>query len=261
MKRLPVLHVLSEALDIVWMNRMALFVVLVPVSLVYLLFTYVIRHLSIWDGDISMSDVLLGNLLMVFYVPIYTAFAVTVHRMILIGNRAVPWYGQLLFGYRELKFCLFVVVIWVLYFMVVTILANLLGNAVEISSLSTPVYIFWVMFTAKLIAAYPLARFSLTFPAIAVDYFFGLNKIWYLSKGNSLRLYLCVSVLPAFFWLLMSYLPWTSYVLVDALWSFAMFVMFAVEIAILSACFKWLVHSIESEAKEGEEKVSRTGQN
>ena len=93
-------------------------------------------------------------------------------------------------------------------------------------------------FIALPVVAWLVARFSLIFPAIAVDDNGSFSKAWELSRDHQLLMVLVVVVIPVIFYLpamLIAQIPYTS-VIVSLLSTLAL----VLTIAILSVAYKYI---------------------
>jgi len=246
MQKLPILRVFNDALDVVWQNRKVLFIALLPTVVAYYLIATLAGYLTPNSNEFSFSNVVFSYLWILLYIPVYTVFAVTVHRVVLLGHQSIPWYGQFPFTKREIQFGVYVLGAWILFFIIFSFSGNIILSVINGLNFSELVvsggFIGAMIHLSFLVpAGYVLSRVSLGFPAIAIDNYFGWKSIWSISKGNSFRLFFCVSAIPWMFGKLTEYLPGGVHLIIGIFYSFSLFVMFAVEIAILSVCYKYLV--------------------
>ena len=226
---LPVGKILAGAFLIPWWNRKAFARALAfPLALLATL-------MLAW----YFTDALLANfakvLLCLAYAALFTLFAVTCHRLVLLDPAAVARNPVPSWSLREGLFFGWMVGAWLLFLVVflvtLTIAVNALGMVFE--SVRTT--------AARMPALYVFARLSPLFPATAVDRKVDLKWAWRLTRGNGLRLMLIVGFLP---WAL-SYLPPLLYrseatALETILLTVAGIALFAVEIAALSISYREL---------------------
>ncbi len=245
MQKLPVVQVLREAIDIVWIAKRHLFVGLIPTALLYLLTINLIRFLIPQTGEVSFTTAIWAYVAIVFLIPAYTFCAVTIHRLVLLGPGSVPWYGQLSVSRRELKFAGYVIGAWAVFYLLFAANSSLITSILNESDLvelfasggAINILIFAFFVTP---AAYVLARISMGFPAIATDHYSGWRGAWRLSRGNSLRLFFVTMVVPWVYERITDYLPGSDQIVVWLFYTSTAFAVFVVEIAIVSIAFKYL---------------------
>jgi hypothetical protein len=236
---LPVGKILAGAFLIPWWNRKAFVRALAfPLALLATL-------MLSW----YFTDALLANfvkfLLCVAYAALFTLFAVTCHRLVLLDPAAVARNPVPSWSRREGLFFGWMVGAWLLFLVVflvtLAIAVNALGMVFE-SVRTSPAEAFgWLETAARMPALYVFARLSPLFPATAVDRKVDLKWAWRLTRGNGLRLMLIVGFLP---WAL-SYVPPLLYrseatALETILLTVAGIALFAVEIAALSISYREL---------------------
>lgn len=120
----------------------------------------------------------------VLSVAVYGWFAVTVHRLVLLGPESVPEWGLQRVTTRE--------VVFVLSFVMISIVAMLPA----ILFLSLPVHSFAVASLTMLIYGYLFSRLALILPAVAVDRWVTPRESWRLSHGYQLKLIFAVFIFP-----------------------------------------------------------------
>ena len=164
-------------------------------------------------------------------------FAITCHRMVLLGKSAVPKFGVYHWSMRETRFfgwsCLLTVVI----------LAIVVGLALMFLFASFFSYVNWLIlgvYLAVLPAVYVAARLALLLPATAVDERHGLVWAWELSRGNGWRLVTTLALAPIIFGAVSLILPHDQNIVTTFLWSLIGSVVGAMEITTLSLSFRFL---------------------
>lgn len=155
-----------------------------------------------------------------------TLFAVIVHRVILIGEHAVPLYGLSRWTKRETSFLL---------------------HTLAFAFILLPFILVISFFPSGLLLLIPLimcfcwliARLSLIFPAIAIEHeYANFKAAWELSRGKNGFMLAVIFLIPVisivvFYPLLL--LPGT-----DALASILGTIVLVYELAILSVCYEYL---------------------
>ena len=135
--------------------------------------------------------------------PFYVLFAVICHRVVILGEAALPSTIGIFWSERETRFFGWTLVLLIATWgigLVIGLVALVLPKS--IFGLSTP----WLPSVVVMLAvAYFYVRLSLVFPATAVDKNTGLDDAMYLSTGNGLRMVAAV-VLPSPLILIPAYL-------------------------------------------------------
>lgn len=116
----------------------------------------------------------------VLTIMVQTIFAITTHRMILLGPHSVPEWGMFKWSKRETYFALHVIgmgllIVPVLVLAFIPVLGWLIGLGL----------MCWV-----------LSRLSLVFPAIAIDQGVSFKYSWDLTRDKQLLMFLVVIVIP-----------------------------------------------------------------
>ncbi|MBC3766161.1 hypothetical protein [Neptunicella marina] len=170
-------------------------------------------------GAMAMALNILGML-------INTLFAVTTHRIILIGDHAVPPFGLSRWTKRETSFLLHTLA-FALIFMPFVLVGMFATSG------------FWVLIPGLICISWLAARLSLVFPAIAIeDENAGFKLAWELSRGKTGFMLAVVFLLPVIS-IVISYplliLPGT-----DAIASMLGTIILVYEVAILSLAYESL---------------------
>ena len=126
---------------------------------------------------LDFSSILLLGFISLF---IYAAFAITVHRTILIGSKAVPRWGIYKLTKREFKFVLCFV-----------------GIGIAMIPISFFQQIpFFGSILSTLLACYIFSRLSLVFPAIATDTPLSFREPWNLTQNYQLPMLIIIIIFP-----------------------------------------------------------------
>jgi hypothetical protein len=139
------------------------------------------------------------------YGAAFTIFAVSCHRLVLLGPSPDTLVPRLRWGLRESKFFAWLVLFVLLFFGVRLTLLLVSMNLLTLSLYSAGVEpsrflsVAWFRgfdYLSYAITFYLTARFSLILPATAIDAKVGLRWAWKQSARNGLRLALIVGALP-----------------------------------------------------------------
>ena len=129
----------------------------------------------------NSSMVLLG----ICHAIIYCLITIATHRIIILGPRSVSFFGIYKIGKRELKFALYLL----LLFLMMTILWAVLAVIDLLSELHNELVVLSVVYLV-------VGRFSLVFPGIAVDAEATFDISWELTRGHTILMFFVVGVVP-----------------------------------------------------------------
>ncbi len=125
----------------------------------------------------------------------HTLFAVTTHRVVLLGPKSIPKWGTLSWSKRETLFALHILGLGIVVIpLAIFSLVPVIGVVLVICS------VFWV-----------IGRLSLVFPAIAIDQGVSYIYSWNITKNYQLLMVLVVIVFPILLLapaLLLSFIPY-----------------------------------------------------
>jgi hypothetical protein len=155
----------------VYRSRLTLAKALAFPFLIYLLIAY-------FDGQVSNSvEAMFVALLEIL---VHTVFAVTTHRVLLLGSSSVTEWGFIAWSKRETYYVLCIVgmVVMMLPFALVSVIP-------VIGPFLAMVLILWL-----------LGRFSLVFPGTALDKDLSFQKSWAMTENYQLLMFLVVGIFP-----------------------------------------------------------------
>lgn len=150
----------------------------------------------------AQSAPLAGALFALAHVLVYTVIAVTSHRITLLGPNAVPRWGNLRFGPRELRFLSnFLMLLAVLVGLVfaaglVLVLPLVALTSVQESQSASDRIVTIASSLLSLVAMYFLARLSLVFPAASLDEDLSFSESWRLTANHQGLMLFVTFVLP-----------------------------------------------------------------
>lgn len=241
-KPLPVTKIILGAILIPWQKRVrmlqALILPLTGLAAMAALSSY-LEQGSGWSLQLAFTIV---------YILIFTVFAVICHRLVLLGDDAVPTYGFSKWTRRETRFSGWLLGIYLIFTVVAMLIGaiglTLIWNLIEGFEES----FYWIMWILSAPGLYVFARLSLVLPATAIDNRPNLAWSWGLSSNNGWRLVIVVGVLP---WL-MAMLQWLLLrdnasiveIVIVALLGYA---LLTVEIAALSLSYRELSQNVPTE--------------
>jgi hypothetical protein len=188
---LPVGKILLGAFLVPWWNRKPFARALVlPLALLATL-------MLTWYFTAHLLAGFVNFLLCLVYAALFTLFAVTCHRLVLLDPEAVAKNPVPGWTRREGLFLGWMVGAWLLFVVVslvtLMIFAGTLGRGSE-SFIKE--WFGWFETAARVPAVYLFARLSPLLPATAVDQRVDLRWAWDLTRGNGWRMMVIVGVLP-----------------------------------------------------------------
>jgi hypothetical protein len=240
-RRLEVGKILLGAFVVPWQRRAALG-----------------RSLMLPAGALLLIDTLLyatgsgGGL--VYQIPIivvqalvYTLFAVTCHRVILLGDDSVPRFGLASWSARETRFfgwmigmyLVFAVASLIPLIVLASVLSGFSGAQADAAESTQPLR--WAMLAASIPGAYVMARLCLVLPATAVDRKVNFPWSWERTASNGWRMAVVAGALP---WLVSiaqgALAAQSDSTIVTAAASLIGLPLLAVEVTALSLCYHTL---------------------
>src|SRR5256712_12689332 len=235
MKRLPVVATIKKAFLVVWQKRLAVCRALIVTGLVLAALNVAQRHFLIGFGWVSL---VLANAIL--YWVVFTLFAITCHRIVLLGDTSVPEYGLRSWTSREARFFGWgaVVFLYVLLIVVPVILVAV-GAACAGIQFSKGYEKYWGLLAA-VPAMYVVARLAVLFPATAVGERRSTDWAFKTTAKNGWRLVITTSLIPAALGFAISALPVEHSLLADFLVQLVRCALMAIGIAALSLSFRFL---------------------
>jgi len=184
-------------------------------------------------------------LLYVLYGLLFALFAVTCHRLLLLGSESVATPLAPRWSWRESRFFAWMVLVSFIcmaaWFLFLNAISIPLFNVFKPSPGHSQPWIEWLIEATKIPVFYIFARLCLVFPATAIDNKPDLKWTWDLTRGNGWRLVVVVGVLP---WVISGLVSLfyreNATVFETIILSVLGIALFAVEIAALSLSYREL---------------------
>ena len=167
-----ILTIFFGAFSFVYQYRRCLFKALIVPLIILLILAIVEKTIELtnfWSILLTVIDSLT-----------YTVFAITIHRIVLLGEESVPEWGFRKISMREISF--FIRSIGIGLFLMAP------GLLIFIP------YVGWVL--ALVSIAYLLGRFSLVFPAIATGEKWAFKDSWKATEEHQLMMAIIAAILP-----------------------------------------------------------------
>ncbi len=259
-KKLPVLATIREAFGFAWDHRHVLWPWVIVGAALFGLASSIDLSVILEEEEVENADLFglkqfgIACLASVPSTLVFVVLAVYCHRAILLFSHERAFHLHGVFNTRERKFFF-----WLIWVYVVTLLCAIPGSITagiflqELEEIYTKntlmksileIFLFYGVFLLPLY--YIIGRWSLVFPAIAVD---GLPKMswsWRSTKGNGWRMVVLVGFIPLSVYYLTSALlnlglsehPWAN----SFFSSFTLFFFSPVEVAVISIAFRELTN-------------------
>jgi hypothetical protein len=174
----------------------------------------------------------------ILYGAVFTLFAVTCHRVIILGPYSVPRYGLYRISMREARFYGWGFITY-FYMSLITLSIMLPINIFAFEAELNGNLWFFNMYIALIPGAYIFSRLSVLFPATAINYRKNMNWAWDTTRGNGWRLFVLLGVIPMAIGIMTGKFLGISTAL-DAAIHFIGSILTVFEIAILSHVYKYL---------------------
>ena len=236
---LPLSGVIKETLSVVWDKRIGLFQALILVSMALVGLELIYAYLLANEPSIFSS-----MLYIIPYVMLFTLFAVTCHRIVLLGNTEVPKYGIFSWSKRETRFLGWTIVGY-LFFTLITMFVGVF--VIPIITLDSSTELTYVISLAILVpGGYVLSRLSILFPATAVDERPNLKWAWNITSGNGWKLFLIVALLPQLVSAIYVFVDWPEHLIIQFAIGLLTYALVAIEVAALSVSYRFLNRKVDA---------------
>ena len=180
-------------------------------------------------------------LLYAVYGMLFTVFAVTCHRLVLLDAESVAKRWRLTWSMRETRFFVWILGLWASGLVAMGVLLLIAANLWTWTVRGDPEWIDWAQTALKIPLLYVFARLCVVFPAMALDERPSLRWAWERTQGNGWRLLVVVAGLPLAFKFLVDLLYRSE--ATEAEWlvlTVLAIALFAVEIAAISLSYREL---------------------
>ena len=237
-KKLPVINTLKKAFLLVKRNANSLIKSLLPSGILILFLNLIDQFEYLPEGK---------PILLLFFVVssvLFTLFAITCHRTILLGNESVPKYGVNSWTSREWRFLWRGIVAY--FYLILLFVAVMVPLSFLASSVSNEFgFIEIIIVLGILPGIYIFSRLSILFPATAIEKKVGWDWALDTSKNNGWRLVVVIGLIPFLLNLILSHSLGTFFIL-DVFLELLGIIVTIFEIAVLSMAFKFLSESTEA---------------
>ncbi len=148
--------------------------------LLKVLFVPFVLYMALDAINLYQQDWVAMVLLSILSLMVQTMFAITTHRVMLLGPKSVPLWGVLSWSRRETSFAL-----------------HMIGLSLIVLPLSLPLYIpvvGWAI--TSILIIWVFGRLSLVFPTIAIDRSLSFRDSWQLTRQHQILMVFVVMVFP-----------------------------------------------------------------
>lgn len=220
--------IIKEAFRIPWEKRNDLFRVLIcPIVLL----TCISFAIGTFYKSIGLPFVIVLRLIDGI---IFTIYAVTIHRIILLGNSSVTHFGIYTWTMRETRFLGWYIAIHIWLFII-----TLPNTLMEYYGITEDFVLIIIKLTLFVAGFYVFSRLSILLPATAVDKRYDTAWAWDITNDNGANLIIVLSIpgaLYAPFYILTGY-----NVYLDFICYFFQYVVMAIGIVALSLSYNFLI--------------------
>ncbi len=231
-EKLPILHILLSVLKNLNTQKSALLKRLAFLAIVMTAFE------SLADFFTLETSFTILIIYWLTYGMVFTLFAVTCHRVILLGPESVPKYGLHSISLREIRFFGWGFVTY-FYLSLITFFSMFPMGFFTFDAESNMYHMMIYSFISIIPGTYLFSRLSILFPATAVDHRKDMEWAWETTKGNGWRLLILLGMIPIFIKLFLGIFAGIS-LSMDIALNFIGSILAAFEIALLSHAYKFL---------------------
>jgi len=244
---LPVVEVIRDTFQFVWDKRARMLRALLIPAVLMLVAEQAFTFAN--DDPLKWAQVFIIT-------AIYVLFAITCHRLALMGDQGVPDYGLRTWTQREWRYlgwAIVLITIGVFFFfvinsLVVSIVTRLIKAGVKIETIQ-PFESFVLLACTPIL--YLFSRFSVLYPAISLDQSVSAASAWRLTAHNGWRMAMVVCLLPWVLSFLLSYLLRENATHVETIIHKLLgLILLAVGIVALSFSYKYLTKQVTPPAAE-----------
>lgn len=211
----------------------------------------------VWGTWVTYSKEISWGLswgIVVLYGLSFSFFAVTCHRLVLMGSaeRFKPF--SAIPGYRELRFVGWLIAIYVIKALLAALTWKIVQDAGGRLVAGGGGLADWGKQLVSIPSLYVLARLSLTLPATAIDRRGGLLWSWARTRGNGWRIFVVVGLFPWFMDTVLDLVSREGATVVEQVVLFIMAcVVIAIEVVALSLTYRDLAAHYAGDAQPASE--------
>jgi len=183
--KLPVMAILAAAFAVPWSNKVRFSQALAITFFILVLVDFLYGQ----TGSESGSEFFVY---LIFSSFVYVSFAVTCHRLVLLGSESVPQLGVFRWSRREFRFFIWMIklsIAFVVMFIPVLMLVSFIFKP-------EPRYVTPMLIASSIPFLYFLSRVILLFPSTATDKIYDYKWAYKLTEGNGLQMMIVVVLIP-----------------------------------------------------------------
>jgi len=244
---LPVIGVIRDAVQFVWDKRARMLCALAVLMVILLIVEHAVTLAN--DNPLKFVQAFIK-------MALYCLFAITCHRLVLLGDPGVPDYGLRTWTLRESKYMgwsLVILVVWLLFsFVINSLIVSAFIRDVEAGGRAEAFHSIQPYFYFSYIPVlYIFSRLSVLYPAIALGQPVNAQWAWRITEDNGWRLTIVVCLLPSVLFYLAGLLLRENATFVESLiLELLGFILLAVGVVALSFSYKLLTEQEAPPASE-----------
>ena len=221
------------------------------ITLIFFTLTALLEGILLFLGTESRTLIFLFGII---GFALYVKQAVIVHRSVILGE-ANRWDLAFSWGSADNQFLLISLGFWLLATVVFAVVIGLFtafalqptgGNTVNVNFENN---LYAIMLPLMLIAGIVFSRVCLVLPSRAIDKNMAMEISFRLTKGNGLRMFLLIVLLPLATNLLLGWLLSDDILIYNLLIGLIAHLMVVFQVSVLSHTYMALVEDIESKTK------------
>ena len=229
--KLPIIEIISESFFRTKNNLRLFLYPLSTVSILILAYEFLVPYLFDEDSNFYIA------ISVFIYFLLFAIFAITCHRIVIIGFDAVPKFGFFKISVRELKYLAYVGIAYIIVFGAFRVISWFSRLLFELGLNSISQFSLYPI--GIVICSYFISRLSLVLPSVAVGNSLSPLGSYHLTKGNGWRLFFIVMILPIVFGFLVAWVP-EGMVILEIIVSIFWLFLYIVEVSALSLSYVYL---------------------
>lgn len=237
--KLSILRIISQAFIVPWEHRRALLSKLfIPIFFLVLLDTIE------WNESESLN--ITDSVVITVSILLYVYFAVTCHRIIILGSESVPSFGLRKWSMRETRFTAWAVGMMLLIISLFYIIFSYSPYLLFLTEFEHGDYLIYLLYILVIpTVIYIISRLGIIFPATAVDEMQTIKWAWQITRGNGWRLVIVFTALPLLSGSVQAILIESidTSIMSNIILSLLGYLVLVIEIAVLSLTYKEICSS------------------
>ena len=235
--KLPILEIIAEAFARTNSNLKLLIYPLSVISLFILAYEFVVPN---YFDEYNKFGLAIG---MCIHVVLYALFAITCHRIVILGFDAVPKFGLFKLSSREIKYLAYIGISYLFFFVTYLGFEWFFGHLFQLGA-DISIVLSLLYFAVMVICLYSVGRLILVLPSVAVDNPISPKTSFKLTEGNGWRIFFVVIIVPLLSGILVGLLP-DGLIVLEVLGSIFWLYLYVIEVSALSISYRYLIEDID----------------